>query len=373
MSSTAICSLKTCCSCSVLIYARSGKNVQVKIIDFGLATIVDPSSSEVMTCGSPGYLAPEVYSKEGYGTKADIFSLGVILYVSLLGDLPFDGSIIQEIVRNNRECNVRRHTSDWARITPEGKDLTLRMLEKDPRLRITAKEALDHPWFMLEQTEHNKLSIAQENMQKYCNGGRFNVERIKPEFGLLPASPVHDSCDSPGSSGSLLDWEPSPKAKKGKAKEVLIPRLEELDKANFGEDEIAENGEIVTDRVSSPINKSSVPSVSLQRHGIRKDPPKTLPQSTEVLTPESKSCYTKNNALQSFDHETFAIKLFQTGRKEDYHSPAKLSCADCFSNMMNAKMANTLSKEDEKGKKAGNEFEMKEVVEITGKMRKTTI
>lgn len=287
--------------------------------------------------------------------------------------MPFDGASIQEIVRNNRECNVRCCAEDWARITPEGKDLTLRMLEKDPKLRVTAKEALDHPWFTLEQTEHNKLSIAQENMQKYCNGGRFNVERIKPEFGQLPASPVHDSCDSPGSSGSLPDWELSPKAGKSEARKVLIPRLGELDRANFGEDEIAENCEAETDRVSSPINKSSVPSVSLHRHGIRRDLPKTFPQSTDVLTPESKSSCTKNSALQSLDHETFAIRLFQTGRKEDYHSPAKLNCADCFSNMVDAEMPGNSSKEDKKGKGMGNEFVVKTVLEMAGKMRKTTI
>lgn len=81
----------------------------------------------------------------------------------------------------------------------------MRMLEKNPKMRISAKEALDHPWFTLEQTGHNKLSIAQENIQKYCNGGRFNVKKIKPEFGLISAVP--DSIDSPISSGSLPFWD----------------------------------------------------------------------------------------------------------------------------------------------------------------------
>lgn len=61
--------------------ARSGREAKVKLIDFGLATILDPNVPEVMTCGSPGYLAPEVYGKTSYDTKADIFSLGVVLYV----------------------------------------------------------------------------------------------------------------------------------------------------------------------------------------------------------------------------------------------------------------------------------------------------
>jgi calcium/calmodulin-dependent protein kinase I len=54
----------------------------VKLIDFGLATILEPNFPETMACGSPGYLAPEIYKREGYDTKVDVFSLGVILYVT---------------------------------------------------------------------------------------------------------------------------------------------------------------------------------------------------------------------------------------------------------------------------------------------------
>lgn len=54
--------------------------LRIKITDFGLATIIDPHKPEIVSCGSAGYLAPEVYAKTGYNCKADIFSLGIILF-----------------------------------------------------------------------------------------------------------------------------------------------------------------------------------------------------------------------------------------------------------------------------------------------------
>lgn len=96
--------------------------------------------------------------------------------------------------------------SDWINITAEGREITSKMLEKSPKMRISAKEALDHPWFTLEQTGDNRLSIAQENINKYCNNGRFNVEKIKPKFGLVRACIPQDPCDSPVASGSS-DWD----------------------------------------------------------------------------------------------------------------------------------------------------------------------
>jgi len=55
-------------------------NNKVKVIDFGLASIIDPKTPETIICGSPGYLAPEVFTGKGYDTKIDIFSIGSVLY-----------------------------------------------------------------------------------------------------------------------------------------------------------------------------------------------------------------------------------------------------------------------------------------------------
>ena len=68
--------------CFLLAVHRSRSSESLlKIVDFGLATIVDPTHPELMRCGSPGYVAPEILMNIGYGTKADLFSAGVILYI----------------------------------------------------------------------------------------------------------------------------------------------------------------------------------------------------------------------------------------------------------------------------------------------------
>ena len=61
--------------------SSASKRATVKIADFGLAVVVDPKVPERLRCGSPGYVAPEVLNDQGYGTQADIFSAGVILFV----------------------------------------------------------------------------------------------------------------------------------------------------------------------------------------------------------------------------------------------------------------------------------------------------
>ena len=65
----------------MLFRSSSQNGNKIKIIDFGLATIVTPEIPEKTVCGSPGYLAPELYAINGYDTKVGLFSFGVLLYV----------------------------------------------------------------------------------------------------------------------------------------------------------------------------------------------------------------------------------------------------------------------------------------------------
>lgn len=92
-----------------LIFRSKDNDSDVIIADFGLASFVRGDEKLHLPCGSPGYVAPEVLedSGEGYGTKSDIFSVGVILYVMLIGSLCFSGRNYREIIRKNREAKVK--------------------------------------------------------------------------------------------------------------------------------------------------------------------------------------------------------------------------------------------------------------------------
>ena len=100
-----------------------------------------------MRCGSPGFVAPELLEDVGYDEKADIFSAGVILYVLLSGRTAFRGYNLNEILLKNRKGVVDYPAKYWDKISTKAKDLVAKLLSINPKERISASEALNHPWF----------------------------------------------------------------------------------------------------------------------------------------------------------------------------------------------------------------------------------
>ncbi|CAD8071495.1 unnamed protein product [Paramecium sonneborni] len=121
-----------------------------KLIDFGLSVKYDAFSYNKLKAGvgTPVYLAPEVI--EGtYNEKCDIWSLGVLLFSMLVGYPPFYGRNRQELYQNIQYQNLIFDKRHWRIISDEAKDLLKRMLNKNPQLRYSAKECLNHSWFQL--------------------------------------------------------------------------------------------------------------------------------------------------------------------------------------------------------------------------------
>lgn len=168
-------------------------NAELKIADFGLATVIEANKLERMKCGSPGFVAPEMLNDEGYDTKADIFSAGIILCMILTGVSPFYDKCYENILLKNKEAIIDFKEPHWILISEEAKNLVRKMVTKEPEKRCTAAEALQDPWFSLERTDLIILSNAQENMRKYCNNNRFDVSKIKPQFSMITCTPLLNS------------------------------------------------------------------------------------------------------------------------------------------------------------------------------------
>ena len=136
-----------------------------KIIDFGTAKIFEKNKTEKDVVGSSYYIAPEVL-KQNYNEKCDTWSVGVILYMMLVGRAPFDGKDDEEIILKINSADYNSKEPKLMKHSPEVRDLVSKLLQKDTDKRYSAKEAIAHPWF-----------------QKY--GGRslysnFKKEEIEP-------------------------------------------------------------------------------------------------------------------------------------------------------------------------------------------------
>jgi Neu-associated kinase len=120
------------------------KNFNIKLIDFGLSNYTK-SELCITQCGSPAYAAPELLAHKKYGSKVDVWSIGVNMYAMLTGNLPFTvepfniKSLYNKMMKN--EMNpIPEHLSK------SGEDLLRKLLNPDPLKRISLKEAMEHPW-----------------------------------------------------------------------------------------------------------------------------------------------------------------------------------------------------------------------------------
>ncbi|XP_039212366.1 calcium/calmodulin-dependent protein kinase type II subunit beta isoform X14 [Crotalus tigris] len=136
-----------------LLLASKCKGAAVKLADFGLAIEVQGDQQAWFGfAGTPGYLSPEVLRKEAYGKPVDIWACGVILYILLVGYPPFWDEDQHKLYQQIKAGAYDFPSPEWDTVTPEAKNLINQMLTINPTKRITAHEALKHPWVCQRST-----------------------------------------------------------------------------------------------------------------------------------------------------------------------------------------------------------------------------
>jgi calcium-dependent protein kinase len=132
---------------NIMIYNREKNGcLQVKLIDFGTAKMFEKGHQENKYVGSSYYMAPEIIKRK-YDEKCDLWSIGVILYILLTGRPPFDGNDDEEILNNVKKGVFDKSSYPYPLLSDNSKDLIDQLLQYDPQKRISAQNAIDHPWF----------------------------------------------------------------------------------------------------------------------------------------------------------------------------------------------------------------------------------
>uniref|UniRef100_A0A8C1XM41 non-specific serine/threonine protein kinase n=1 Tax=Cyprinus carpio TaxID=7962 RepID=A0A8C1XM41_CYPCA len=176
-----------------LLYYSMEEDSNIMISDFGLSKIEDSASVMSTACGTPGYVAPEVLAQKPYSKAVDCWSIGVISYILLCGYPPFydenDAKLFEQILKAEYEFD----SPYWDDISDSAKDFISHLMEKDPSLRYTCEQALQHPWISgdtaLDRNIHESVSAQiKKNFAKSKWKQAFNATAVVRHMRRLQLS-----------------------------------------------------------------------------------------------------------------------------------------------------------------------------------------
>ncbi|XP_051504890.1 calcium/calmodulin-dependent protein kinase type II subunit gamma-like isoform X21 [Myxocyprinus asiaticus] len=195
-----------------LLLASKMKGAAVKLADFGLAIEVQGDQQAWFGfAGTPGYLSPEVLRKDPYGKPVDIWACGVILYILLVGYPPFWDEDQHKLYQQIKAGAYDFPSPEWDTVTPEAKNLINQMLTINPAKRITADQALKHPWICQRSTVASMMHrqetvecLRKFNARRKLKGAIITTMLVSRNFSV---GRQHTSPATPTTSTAALAQE----------------------------------------------------------------------------------------------------------------------------------------------------------------------
>ncbi|ORX46283.1 Pkinase-domain-containing protein [Hesseltinella vesiculosa] len=176
-----------------LLFQTTATDANLMITDFGLSKILKHHDDILMTaCGTPGYVSPEVLLQKGYNKPADLWSVGVITYILLVGYTPFYGADQSELFASIMKGEYDFDDQYWHAISDQAKNFIDGLLAFEPEKRLTAVQALDHPWISKKTVgdEPNTAANLLGNVRRGLSNGHLS---FRSALGVSGAWPFEDA------------------------------------------------------------------------------------------------------------------------------------------------------------------------------------
>ncbi|XP_077438167.1 calcium/calmodulin-dependent protein kinase type II subunit gamma isoform X11 [Vanacampus margaritifer] len=227
-----------------LLLASKMKGAAVKLADFGLAIEVQGDQQAWFGfAGTPGYLSPEVLRKDPYGKPVDIWACGVILYILLVGYPPFWDEDQHKLYQQIKAGAYDFPSPEWDTVTPEAKNLINQMLTINPAKRITADQAIKHPWVCQRSTVASMMHrqetvecLRKFNARRKLKGAILTTMLVSRNFSACKTLLNKKSDGVKGSTESCNNAEEEDmKGRKGRKQEIIKMTEQLIEAINNGD------------------------------------------------------------------------------------------------------------------------------------------
>ncbi|XP_042252336.1 calcium/calmodulin-dependent protein kinase type II delta chain isoform X8 [Thunnus albacares] len=304
-----------------LLLASKMKGAAVKLADFGLAIEVQGEQQAWFGfAGTPGYLSPEVLRKDPYGKPVDIWACGVILYILLVGYPPFWDEDQHKLYQQIKAGAYDFPSPEWDTVTPEAKNLINQMLTINPAKRITAEQALKHPWVCHRSTVASMMHrqetvecLRKFNARRKLKGAILTTMLVSRNFSACK-SLLNKKSDSAKESQSTVVHNP-PDGVKGSTESNATNDEEEMKGRKADSSALSQSSatEEMPPLLPSPQSSPAIPPHDVKRMawnstGNSSCPDSELSQSSMPAAPlGSNTVAAKSNTKQTRKQEIIKI------------------------------------------------------------------
>ena len=153
---------------NLLLQSKEAGITSLKVADFGLARLLEEDSLASTTCGTPGYVAPEVLMQKPYGKACDYWSIGVVAFILLSGTPPFYEEDNFALFEQIKACKYDFDVDTWGSVSEEAKDFIKKILVADPNVRLNCQQMCDHPW-MSKKLDEGVMLQNKHKLSKYVS------------------------------------------------------------------------------------------------------------------------------------------------------------------------------------------------------------
>lgn len=291
------------------------ENGTLKITDFGVSSMKgDTTENDLLytACGTPYYCAPEIINgaEGGYsGVKIDVWSCGIILYLLLTGNLPFQSTDMRLLYEEINDCKV--FYPHW--MDADAKDLISHILKKDPAARFSLQDVINHPWFLVDYEHHRPESSSlsgnigrnrssnRRNSASSSKDGRRSSSRRNSK-GKRSSQKGRQSSESL-QTGSTVDDNKGSALSAVPERPCLLPVESENDLLNKDNNSPSESPPILREDSVEAANPPTTEDEQIESHSRVDLPGAHVSSPVEVPKAENSAAKQRNLGDQTYDNK----------------------------------------------------------------------